>query len=104
MILNRLSYNIDKHQFCIYNVITMMTSIVSIGNSKGIRIPKVLLEQSGLGKDVELHVKRGEVRITSVKKKKIGINLLSIASEDSLAKDWFRPEEEKAWKSYQSDK
>jgi antitoxin MazE len=82
----------------------MMTNIVSIGNSKGIRIPKVLLEQSGLGNVVELHVKRGEVRITSAKKKKIGFNLLSLASENSLAKDWFRPEEEEAWKSYQSDK
>lgn len=30
--------------------------IVKIGNSRGIRIPKVLLEQTGLGEEVELEV------------------------------------------------
>ena len=39
------------------------TSIVKIGNSQGVRIPKPLLEQSGLRGDVELHVERGEIRI-----------------------------------------
>ena len=32
------------------------TKIVKIGNSQGVRIPKVLLEQSGLGENVELEV------------------------------------------------
>lgn len=32
----------------------MKTQIVRIGNSQGIRIPKPLLEQSGLGQEVEL--------------------------------------------------
>jgi antitoxin MazE len=34
----------------------MKTRIIAIGNSQGIRIPKVLLEQSGLGEEVELEV------------------------------------------------
>ncbi len=34
----------------------MKTRIIKIGNSQGIRIPKVLLEQSGLGEEVELEV------------------------------------------------
>lgn len=34
----------------------MKTNIVSIGNSQGIRIPKVLLEQSGLTGEVELEL------------------------------------------------
>ncbi len=34
----------------------MKTQIVTIGNSQGVRIPKILLEQSKLGKDVELEV------------------------------------------------
>jgi antitoxin MazE len=34
----------------------MKTRIVRIGNSQGIRIPKLLLEQSGLGEEVELVV------------------------------------------------
>jgi antitoxin MazE len=37
----------------------MKTQIVTIGNSQGIRIPKILLEQSKLSGEVELEV-RGE--------------------------------------------
>lgn len=42
---------------------SIRTSIVQIGNSQGVRIPKPLLEQSGLAGDVELEVRRGEIRI-----------------------------------------
>jgi antitoxin MazE len=34
----------------------MRTNIIRIGNSQGIRIPKVLLEQSRLGTEVDLEV------------------------------------------------
>ena len=34
----------------------MKARIVKIGNSRGIRIPKPLLEQTGLGEKVEIHV------------------------------------------------
>lgn len=34
----------------------MKAKIVRIGNSRGIRIPKPLLEQAGLGEDVELRI------------------------------------------------
>lgn len=37
----------------------MKTNIVTIGNSQGVRIPKILLEQSRLSGEVELEV-RGE--------------------------------------------
>lgn len=37
--------------------------IVKIGNSQGIRIPKVLLEQSGLGEHVGLEVQPGQIII-----------------------------------------
>ncbi|MGB0389699.1 MAG: AbrB/MazE/SpoVT family DNA-binding domain-containing protein [Ardenticatenaceae bacterium] len=39
------------------------TRIVKIGNSQGIRIPKVLLEQSGLGEHVGLEVQPGQIII-----------------------------------------
>ena len=42
------------------------TRIIKIGNSRGIRIPKPMLEQSGLGEEVELTVQRGEIVIRSV--------------------------------------
>lgn len=41
----------------------MKTRIVAIGNSQGVRIPKVLLEQSGLPEDVELRVDDGRIVI-----------------------------------------
>lgn len=77
----------------------MTTTIISIGNSKGIRIPKVLLDESGLETEVELEVKKGEIRIIAVKKNKVKDTLL--LSEKSLETDWNRPEEDEAWKSLQ---
>ena len=41
----------------------MKARIVRIGNSRGIRLPKPLLEQAGLGEDVELELRDGEIVI-----------------------------------------
>lgn len=41
----------------------MKTRIVRIGNSRGVRIPKVLLEESGLEGDVELRASEGRILI-----------------------------------------
>lgn len=41
----------------------MKASIVPIGNSKGIRIPKVILEECHIGRSVVLKVKGGEIII-----------------------------------------
>ncbi len=43
----------------------MRTSIVRIGNSQGIRIPKVIIEQCQLGPDVELEVENKKLIIRS---------------------------------------
>ena len=79
----------------------MITTLVSIGNSKGIRIPKVLLNESGLSKEVELKVKKGEIRITTIPSKKQSAASTLLLSEKTLATDWDRPEEEEAWASLQ---
>lgn len=42
----------------------MKTKIVRIGNSKGIRLPKPLLEQVGLVDEVDLEVRDGELVIS----------------------------------------
>jgi antitoxin MazE len=39
------------------------TRIIKIGNSQGIRIPKLLLEQVDLGEEVELEVQEGQLVI-----------------------------------------
>lgn len=43
----------------------MKTRIVRIGNSQGIRIPKLLLDQSGLAGEVELEVQHRQIIIRS---------------------------------------
>jgi antitoxin MazE len=41
----------------------MKARIVRIGNSRGVRLPKLLLEEAGLGEDVELKVSAGSIVI-----------------------------------------
>ena len=50
----------------------MITKIVKIGNSQGIRIPKILLEQSGLSDEVELEVTKNQLIIRSKKSRRQG--------------------------------
>ena len=58
-----------------YNVITLFknhpnmgatirTKIIKIGNSQGIRIPKILLEQSGINTEVEVEIEVESDRLT----------------------------------------
>ncbi len=37
------------------------TQIVKIGNSRGIRIPKLMIDQTGLDSEVEIAVERGRL-------------------------------------------
>lgn len=74
----------------------MQTTIIQIGNSQGIRIPKVILKESGLGKEVEIKATSGEITITPAKKP---VSQTALLSQDSLAQDWNRPEEDQAWQN-----
>ena len=58
---------VDKIFWCNY-IVVMKTSIVTIGNSQGIRIPKILLEQSKLSGEVELEVKGESIVILPARK------------------------------------
>jgi antitoxin MazE len=44
----------------------MRASLVRIGNSRGLRIPKPVLEQCGFGSEVELRVEPGRLVILPV--------------------------------------
>jgi len=44
----------------------MKAKIVRIGNSRGIRLPKPLIEQAGLDDEVELEIRDGEIVISRV--------------------------------------
>ena len=43
----------------------MKTKLIRIGNSRGVRIPKSLIEQSGLSEDIELILKDNEIVLRS---------------------------------------
>ena len=45
----------------------MRTRIVKIGNSQGVRIPKLLLERSNLAEEVELEAEDDRIIIRSLK-------------------------------------
>jgi len=57
-----------------YNVITMRLELVRIGNSRGIRIPKALLEQCGLEESVNVRVDRGRLVIEPSRSVRAGWN------------------------------
>lgn len=50
---------------CDYIVITMKARLVRIGNSRGVRLPKAVIDQVGLDHDVELRVEDNRVVITA---------------------------------------
>ena len=79
----------------------MITTIIAIGNSRGVRIPKPLLNESGLSDQVELQVKKGEIRIIAASVKSRSVAAPILLSEKTLATDWNRPEEDDAWVSLQ---
>ena len=43
----------------------MRSKIVRIGNSRGVRLPKLMIEQAGLCDDVELRVEVGQIVIAA---------------------------------------
>jgi antitoxin MazE len=48
------------------------TRIVQIGNSKGIRVPKMLLEHAQLPDDVELHAENGRLIVRAARGPRAG--------------------------------
>jgi antitoxin MazE len=46
--------------------------IIKVGNSQGIRIPKVLLEQSGIQENVEIEVRDNQIVITAASQVRAG--------------------------------
>ena len=84
----------------------MRARIVKIGNSQGVRIPKPLLDQTGIVDDVELEVRENQIIIRPVsnprsgweeafsKMSELGDDVL-IDSVDNISHSW--DEEEWQW-------
>ena len=71
----------------------MRTNIIRIGNSQGIRIPKLLLEQSGLGTEVDLKVENEMIVIRSAARPREGwgelFRLMSESGDDKVVDEEF---------------
>jgi antitoxin MazE len=51
---------------------TTKTRIVRIGNSRGIRVPKILLDQAQLPDEVELHAEPGRLVVQGARRPRMG--------------------------------
>ncbi|PYM17656.1 MAG: AbrB/MazE/SpoVT family DNA-binding domain-containing protein [Candidatus Rokuibacteriota bacterium] len=67
------------------------TRIVRIGNSRGIRIPKILLDQAQLPDDVELHAEPGRLVVQGTRRPRTGwaeaARAMSAAGDDGMLDD-----------------
>ena len=67
---------------------TTRTQLIKIGNSRGIRIPKLLIDQSRLGNEVEIAVQRGTLVIRPITRPRMGwaeqFRLMAAQSDDHL--------------------
>ena len=50
----------------------MRSRIVRIGNSQGVRLPKLLIEQAGLTEEVELRAEAGQIVIAAPRTTRAG--------------------------------
>lgn len=66
----------------------MRTRVVKIGNSQGIRIPKPILEQTGIMEDVELEIEKDRIVIRALCKPREGwdaaFETMSLNNDDVL--------------------
>lgn len=62
----------------------MKARLVSMGNSRGVRIPKPLIEQVGLGDEVELQVRDGAIVIAPLRAPRAGWAEAAAAASDGL--------------------
>jgi antitoxin MazE len=72
----------------------MLTKIVAIGNSRGIRIPKSMLDHCGFGDEVDLQTKNGALILRPVNTPRAG--WAEAFAGMAAAKDDFLVQEEGA--------
>ena len=69
----------------------MLVTLVRIGNSRGVRLPKAVIEQAGLEEEIDREVKDGKVILSSARKARAGWDAVARAcreaEQDELG-DW----------------
>jgi antitoxin MazE len=86
--------------YCNYDVI-MRAQIIQIGNSQGIRIPKILLEETKISGEVELEVCSEGILIRNISKPRSGWDAafreLSETDDDALPMAASAAFDEREW-------
>ncbi len=79
----------------------MKTHLVKIGNSQGVRIPKALLEQSGLQGEVVLEVVDGSIMIRPARRAREGWDAafteMAAAGDDRLLDEGLNDLPDEPW-------
>lgn len=65
----------------------MKTKLIRIGNSKGVRIPKTFLEETGLTDEIELFIREDEIVIRSQANPREGWDALFGSALDDSGSD-----------------
>ena len=69
----------------------MRARVIKIGNSQGLRIPKPVLEQTGITDDVEIEVEKNQIIIRPVKHSREGwdkaFEMMREKGDDALLMD-----------------
>ncbi len=80
----------------------MRVSIIKIGNSRGLRLPKPIIEQCGFGDEVEIEVRNNELVIKPVKRPRHNweqaFKTMAGKNDDALRKFPDSKWDEKEWK------
>ncbi len=80
---------------------TTTTRIIQIGNSRGIRVPKAVLEQAELPEQVELRAEPGRLVVTAARKPRAGwadaANEMYTAGDDHLLDQTPTAFDEEEW-------
>jgi antitoxin MazE len=83
----------------------MITQLIKVGNSRGVRIPKPLIQETGLTDDVTIRVEGGSIIISPVKAVRSGwqeaFNKMHANNDDVLIDENIRSSwdnEEWEWK------
>ncbi len=79
----------------------MKVSIIKIGNSRGIRLPKALLEQCNINDDLEITVKNGTIILSPCKKVRSGwkesFEMMAKNGDDVLLDADIFPDDTQDW-------
>ncbi|MCC5933310.1 MAG: AbrB/MazE/SpoVT family DNA-binding domain-containing protein [Balneolales bacterium] len=78
----------------------MKTKLIRIGNSQGVRIPKPLIEESGLSGEIEMILRDNEIVLRAAEPSRKGWNAAfrkMAAQADDQLEDWSGSEPNSEW-------